>query len=426
MHKRLTAKGLRMSRKRLGGTVSASDLRAARTAELDIRHSDLDGANPVRYCLPAMMHPYRLWFLVSAFLFVEPLLAFDAAGQPSHGVLVLRNGEVLAGTTTKVGDRYVIARNDGTELRIPTGEVEMHCRDLNEAYARKRHTVSRRDVSAVLQLADWCLRNGLHARAADELLAASEIAPRDPRIQSLQRRLQVAMTPESSREVPHRQVPPVANPSPPRQPPLERLHSTMPAEAIENFTSRVQPLLLNRCATAACHGGRSSSEFQLASPGLGKTATLRYTQRNLAAIVQQINAVDPAASPLLTVPQRPHGGLSSGVFSDRDRAQMDILEKWVLKTIQSMPSQSIFAESLSAQSLNRDTRQVVSVPDATGELAATLPSGLLNLAHGSPNEPSMVDFRDPFDPERFNRRFLPRDGEQEVPPPAKVLEGPGS
>jgi hypothetical protein len=195
----------------------------------------------------------------------------------------------------------------------------------------------------------------------------------------------------------------------------------VPADAIENFAARVQPLLLNRCATAACHGGRSSSEFQLASPGLGKTATLRYTQRNLAAVIQQVNTANPEQSPLLTVPQRPHGGLSSAVFSERERPQLELLENWVKKAGQTMPSQSVFANNSSGLPMQNALRQPIPLPGTTDESATALPSSFQSvpLNDGSENSVStMLDFRDPFDPERFNRRFLPPAAEQEASLPA--------
>lgn len=354
----------------------------------------------------AMSNQQQLYFLACIFLFVEPLGAFDAAGQPSRGVLVLRNGEVLSGITSKVGDRYVVARSDGTELRIPTREVEMHCLDLEEAYLRRRQTVSRRDASAVLQLAEWCLRCGLHARAADELLIAFALAPRDPRIKSLERRLQAATTPE-----PIRQTPLVTAPAAPRSLFVERLPPSLPAEVTENFTSRIQPLLLNRCGNATCHGERSSSTFQLFSPGVGKNATLRHTQHNLTAVVQQLHSDKPADSPLLIVPQGPHGGCSASVFSERDRAQLELLKRWVLMASRATAEDPLVANGSSQDQIPRDgTAQPVSSPGAAIPTTTAALSGNQHLPQNKAPEhetAATIDFQDPFDPERFNRRFLP-------------------
>ena len=371
----------------------------------DRRHSDLDAPAVSRYCPPAMLQTFKCCFFSCVLLFGGPIWASDAAGQPAHGVLVLRNGEVLAGTTTKVGDRYVVAKSDGSELRIPTRDVEMYCLDLDEAYIRRRQTVSPRDASAHLQLADWCLRCGLHARAADELLAAIAIAPRDPRIGGLERRLRSATDP-----VPARETVPAAHPSPPHQDDSERVLSALPSDAVESFASRVQPLLLNRCGSNACHGGRSSTEFQLISPGWGKTITLRYTQRNLLAAYRQVDSAKPEASPLLTIPGRPHGGLESSVFGERDRPQLELLDAWVRKAslanagaatgFRRQPAwPAVSEQSSSADSFAENDRRFRQRSDDRAP-PATIGQRPADAASAA------LDFRDPFDPERFNRQFL--------------------
>jgi hypothetical protein len=369
-----------------------------------------------------MLQTFKGCFCSCVLLFVAPIWASEAAGQPAHGVLVLRNGEVLAGTTSKVGDRYVVAKNDGSELRIPTREVEMHCLDLDEAYLRRRQTVSPRDASAHLQLADWCLRCGLHARAADELLAATAVAPRDPRIGGLERRLRLAADPVPARETVSATLPP----APPLDD-LERVLSALPSDAVESFASRVQPLLLNRCGANACHGGRSSTTFQLISPGWGKTLTLRYTQRNLLAAYRQVDFANPDASPLLTVPGGPHGGLESSVFGERDRAQFELLNAWVKKSgLTAAATQPVSVVSPPGQLFQSSLHQPIPLPKTTGDPAANPTNELGSLpSSGGPAEvaSAALDFRDPFDPERFNRQFqFPRGS----PPPISPASGPGT
>jgi hypothetical protein len=382
----------------------------------DRRQSDLDARAVWRYRPPAMLQTFKCCISACVLLFGAPIWASEVTGQPARGVLVLRNGEVLAGTTTKVGDRYVVARNDGSEVRIPTRDVEMHCLDLDEAYLRRRQTVSPRDASAHLQLADWCLRCGLHARAADELLAAIAIAPRDPRIGGLERRLRLAAEPVPARET--------ASAAPPPSPPLddvERVLSALPSDAVESFASRVQPMLLNRCGANACHGGRSSTTFQLISPGWGKTLTLRYTQRNLLAAYRQLDFAKPEASPLLTVPGGPHGGLESSVFGERDRSQFELLDAWVRKAgLTAAAPQPVSVVSPPGQLFQNSLRQPIPLPKTTGDPGTNPPNGLGPLpSSSSPAEvaSAALDFRDPFDPERFNRQFqIPRGSPQPISP----------
>lgn len=350
-----------------------------------------------------MRHASRLCLLLPV-LFIEPLLASDASGPPAPGVLILRNGEVLRGITTKIGDRYVVAQHEGGELRIPTRDVEMHCLDLEEAYFRKRARISARDASSRLELADWCLRYGLHARAADELLAAQAMAPNDPRIRGLERRLHSAIRVDPRCEAePSGALPRV------RRPPTEPLRHQLPDEAIEGFASRVQPLLLNRCGAAICHGLRGTSEFQLVGPGWGKTVTQKYTQRNLAAVWQQLDLAQPEASPLLTVPAKPHAGLPTPVFGEHDLAKLELLKAWVRTAGQAAPPPISVATS-PGHLLQTSLRQPVPLPaagEASGAAGASLQAAGPSAANDHGASSPSLDFRDPFDPERFNRQFLP-------------------
>lgn len=67
-----------------------------------------------------------------------------------------------------------------------------------------------------------------------------------------------------------------------------------PPEVVAAFTQRVQPLLLNRCATGACHGGAESPAPRLRR-GTGSAQPDRsHTRDNLAAF---LDAVGPARDP---------------------------------------------------------------------------------------------------------------------------------
>ena len=112
---------------------------------------------------------------------------------------------------------------------------------------------------------------------------------------------------------------------------LERVVQSLPPVAVEEFTAHVQPLLLNRCGAGTCHGSTSSTRFQLARPSWSKTVAHRFTQRNLYAALQEIDTAAPDKSPLLTVPNGPHGGLNAAVFSEREHEQFARLTTWVKK-----------------------------------------------------------------------------------------------
>lgn len=348
--------------------------------------------------------------VIGCLLFADALAAGPGV-MPRGGVLVLRNGEVLQGQITQAGDRFIVTWGDGGEVRVPAGDVEMSCRDLEEAYVRKHATAELGGLMRHLELADWCLRHALLAQAADEVLAATAIEPNHPRIRLLERRLQMAAgqsTPQLSSPV--RPQPEVNLTE------MERTLRELPDAAVEKYTVHLQPLLLNRCGANTCHGVASNSEYRLMRPSWGKTMTRRYTQRNLFATLQQVNTRGPEQSPLLTVPSAPHGSLDRPAFGDRDQPQVKMLEEWVRqvakqdlgpapKTISTASSPLLQAGFSQVQSPTQEPspKSPLSPPPAEQTPASSPGPRLRQLPYDG-----FVP-RDAFDPEIFNRRFFGAD-----------------
>src|SRR4029079_10211926 len=87
---------------------------------------------------------------------------------PETGVLVLRNGYVIEGEVTRAGDYYLVTKGEGSELRLKTGDVELFCGSLLEAYDFKAQHLSGPSAGQHVELAKWCLRHGLHAKCAEQ------------------------------------------------------------------------------------------------------------------------------------------------------------------------------------------------------------------------------------------------------------------
>ena len=87
-------------------------------------------------------------------------------------MLLLRNGELIAGRITLGGDYYDVALSDG-ELRIKTTEVRLFCRDAHEVYETRRANLTAGKAEEHIELAEWCLRQHL----ADEAEVATGRRP---------------------------------------------------------------------------------------------------------------------------------------------------------------------------------------------------------------------------------------------------------
>lgn len=349
--------------------------------------------------------------------------AMAAAAEPlgpSASVVVLRNGEVFQGQVEKLGEQYVVSLVAGAKVHLPAADVDLHCRNLDEAYCKKRDYISPDDARKHLDLAEWCLRQGLKRRAADELSAALAADPEEPRIAPFEKRLRESLA-----------APPTAKPTlnvstPAKADELELAIRSVPPSAVERFTNSVQPLLLNRCSTSRCHGTTSKSSFKLLRPAAGDTITRRYTQRNLHAVLQLIDRAAPEASPLLTSPRGVHGNTTSPVFSQREERQYEQLVQWVKLAVEAPASRNVAkASSSEARPFHvadaHAYRTYLKPPLATSETtskpksqsddeprktAAKSAEGRKSVSpFPAPPPASQPVSQDPFDPELFNRRF---------------------
>lgn len=368
--------------------------------------------------------PCRLSLAALLLALLAPALPAQEEFASREGVLVLRNGHVVQGQITRLGDRYSVAVGNGGEVRFPLEDVEFQCGTLDEAYLRKRDLLDSSSIRQRLDLAEWCLRHELPHRAADQLLAATTINPFDVRARALRRRL-LQMC--DAREIADHTGEGAASTTDWQA--LERVLETIPAPAIEKFTASIQPLLLNRCGASACHSGQAGGDFRLMRPLKDKTLPRRLTQRNLYAALQMIDEQDPENSPLLTVPQGPHGGEQQGMFDGRRELQWVELREWV---------------RMAARPVDPATGLAATDQSGADSPEAALPAGNTNTAFRPPtaaaanNEIHRSVFesphrpatpmqapspRDPFDPDVFNRRYFP---EKFTPSTANAPKEPAS
>jgi hypothetical protein len=248
-----------------------------------------------------------------------------AGGQ---GVLLLQNGRVLEGRIEQLGEWYRLSQADG-EIRIRASEVQLVCRDLEDAYQRQRAMLPPHDAVAHVHLAQWCQRQGLLRAATEELDAAGQIDPSHPLVEGLRRRLQMLQEPPPAPTAPAK--PAAAGPS---NDELDRMVRGMPPGTVETFVQSTQPILLNHCMTSGCHGSHSTDRLQWIRAPLNQPPSRRVTQRNLYATLRWIDWEEPGRSRLLTAAGGPHGPLKAPVFADRQFGQYRRLAEWVYHVAQ--------------------------------------------------------------------------------------------
>src|SRR5690606_32342246 len=84
--------------------------------------------------------------------------------------------------------------------------------------------------------------------------------------------------------------------------PAERSGAGLTRETQRIYNTRIQPLLLNKCGNAACHGSSSSNRMILKNVRADSPGIRSATEENLNVLFQFIDFNEPGNSPLLTKP----------------------------------------------------------------------------------------------------------------------------
>ncbi len=337
---------------------------------------------------------------------------------PQEAFLQLANGGEIRGKLTLSGDHYRVDQEQGKRVFVRTRDVVALGSSWEDLYELQRRSIDGRSVGDHLRLADWCLEHDLIELAASELLAARALEPQHPRVALCERRLEFALSQHSA---PEPTTPTTPQPPPPHQPAEANVASTAPPlevtpEALEAFTTTIQPLLLNTCTASGCHQSNSHGKesFRLNRGALWRDAGRRSTLANLTATLAQIDRDDPLMSPLLRETLRAHGGMDHPPLPLRKLDHYRKLESWVELVLgspeagdQQAPTQELESQAQAAEVQLANLHAGMS--DGKADLDFELfPRGRIRygarLRRVSPKPKPVENTDDPFDPDEFNQR----------------------
>ncbi|MBY0528288.1 MAG: hypothetical protein K2R98_33165 [Gemmataceae bacterium] len=336
-------------------------------------------------------------------LIVPGAVCLHAAEPPRTGhVLVLENARILEGDIERVGAQYRVRRTIG-ETWIPGDKVQALCASMEEAYAFLRGQANLRDPDEHLRLARWCQLHGLRSQAVAEAAAAVELRPNHEESKRFLTGLQRTETVTPAPARPHSEN---ADTGPLPVPDFN-------ADSLGMFVSRVQPILMNACAS--CHAGDRSGSFKLTRTYEGQLTNRKATQQNLAAVLSQVNQERPQSSRLLVRAVTAHGGAGDQApLKSRQAPAYRLMEDWVQFALRNVPArENVIAtspvavaepktasEPAPSKPVAAPTPVPQSVPFATMTAPAAAPSVPTTPAPATPAEgPS-----DPFDPAIFNQQ----------------------
>ncbi|MBI1348754.1 hypothetical protein GC163_20975 [bacterium] len=250
--------------------------------------------------------------------------ADDAVPAAADELIVMTDGRILRGRVSRHAVGFYIERSGGTIL-VPKEQVRCIAHDLPEAYRLQREQMLDPTSAMLIQLAEWCISYRLYEEAGQELKRALR---RDPQNETARRMLakledRLLAAPQGSANKPKFDVLGMAVAD------VESLGG-LSKETAEEFTTRIQPLLINKCGNGSCHGFGSTTDFRLAHVRIGSANHRRSSEQNLALALKLITIDTPASSPLLQRSQGAHGGASLAIFGGAGGAdQYQTLETWV-------------------------------------------------------------------------------------------------
>jgi hypothetical protein len=338
-------------------------------------------------------------------------------------VLLLENERTVEGDIEMDGAQYRVRRQVG-ETWVPAGNVLCLCEDLEEAYHFLRQRANLRDADERLRLGRWCQLHGLRTHALTEAKAAVELRPGSAEAQHLLQNLQ-RNAPAPATTAPPPAPATAVKASAPATPAIE-----VTAEAMGQFVSRVQPVLMNACAS--CHVSGQAGSFKLVRAALeGGMVNRHATQENLQAVLAQLNRDHWEGSPLLSKAVTVHGQANQPPLKNRQAPPYRNLEDWVRGTIGKNPSSpdhafaSVAATALPAEpkpfpegvaakaaplagTLGSPSRPATA-PEPANASPASGPVRPASVTPAMPPPPQPVTPVDPFDPLIFNQQRHPNE-----------------
>jgi hypothetical protein len=369
--------------------------------------------------MKTIFHFLFVWALAA--LFPGLVRAGDTITPANTGqILVLGNERIIQGQIEKEGKQYRIRRQVG-ETWVPADQVLFVCNSMEEAYHFLRGRANLRDMDERMRLAKWCHLHSMRKEAVAEATAAVEIRPQSIAALRLLQTLQ--RTADSAEAKSISSVKMESRSTCETSPKTLSSGLEVSAETMSQFIRRVQPVLMNTCAS--CHMSGRAGTFKLVRAYDGGMVSRNATQENLTAVLAQINREKWEVSAFLVKAVSLHGNTGQPPLKGRQALAFKSLEDWVRATLaenpqlqgpaSSGPMEAPASISKSPEDrdnleppLSSDPAQAPRKISSFGTEAPVSPK----KSRATPGEPVMEPKPakpvDPFDPVIFNQQRNPK------------------
>jgi hypothetical protein len=354
-------------------------------------------------------------------------------GTP-QAVLLKKTDRILIGTVRQNGNYIEIEIADQSRVSIPRDQIDYVGVDTEDVYQFKRRSIDRWAVGDHFKLTRWCLQNQLLRQATEHYLEVVKQNADHPAVKQLGAELEQKILADEKFRV-YVGLPPLtpapsltaASSTESRAVTTASATSSLAAhpEVAMRFNDRVQPILLNRCSQAACHGTSSDNALRLIEP-VGK-AFARVSSENMKHVLALIKPIPDGTPKLLHFATKPHGLQREPGIALAETMLIEELKAWIRfsenPVVPAVASIAAVSEPLNnAPKLNPiapGSSPLRAVPDAAKRVE--FPAGTVRPATNeidaldaqlkeilakekfSPNQGP----RDPFDPAEFNRQANP-------------------
>ncbi|MDG2388868.1 MAG: hypothetical protein P8M30_06070 [Planctomycetaceae bacterium] len=306
-------------------------------------------------------------------------------------LIVTTLGRLVEGDITYSGSGYVVDVRGGSML-VPFKLVKFTADSRHDAYLKYRKLMPEQTSGNHVVLAKWCLQYNLANDAIHELKQALYL---DEANQDAAKLLVYLENKKNRGES--------ASPSAQKtRSPLKRAVSLqgLSPESIGEYTTAIQPVLMNNCAKAGCHHSQTTNDLQLQYVRLTGYGNRIASSENLAKVLVQIDVNNPRQSPLLLKARSNHGtARDTLVHAPQGKEILNRIEAWILKTSQELnPTGANDSHRVTKSQPNTTTLnpQQQLVRDSVPEDREQFIKKILDKQRN-----------DPFSPDQFNQTVRP-------------------
>jgi hypothetical protein len=328
------------------------------------------------------------------------LHAQDAGKERGRGkVLLLKNGHAMEGEVEHIGQQYCIRRGP-SEIWIASDKAARLCADWDDAFRHVQSLIKPDDANDRVKLARWCHLNRMNERALEQARKALELQPTHADAK------QIVTTLERAKLEPVKKpaAPPIVVAAP-KMEPAPTVDVT--SETMISFTTKVQPILMNTCAT--CHANGQGGAFVL--DRVYDATQKASSSRNLAAVLSQVDLERPAISPLLVRAITPHGGDSLPAIKSRDAKPLQAMQQWIEQTVAKNPQlkdyRAVAKKPVQSEPIGFASQGTVRAarPEPKSGTPPKTTSPVTPVKEAPPAGQAVATPTDDFDPVIFNRHF---------------------